>query len=140
MNEELVAIAILGALPVVEMLDLDFRLGFRRERELVAERSLLAQQGRDEAVDENRQAETAGVDDVVLLQDGQQLGRPLNRCVRFPDDFLKRLFHIELLLVSALRSRSRILQNREDGALNRLADSLERNFDGAREGGVDGGR
>ena len=136
-DQKLGAVAERRALPVVDLLDLDLWLEPAREGELVAELAGFARQRRHERVEEDRQAETAGVDHVVLLEHRQQLGGALDRGERLLHHVLERLVAAELLLAGVLGGRGAVLEHGEDRALDRLAHRLEGDLDRAAERAVD---
>ena len=137
-DEEFVAVGVLGALPVVDLLDRNLRGGAGTgERELVAEGAGLAEQRRGERVGQDGQAEAAGIDHAVLLEHRKQVGRALHRGVAFLDDGLERLVDGELLLARVLGGGGHILHHREDRALDRLAHRLESDLDRAGERRID---
>ena len=137
-DEELVAVGVLGALPVVDLLDRDLRSrAGTGKSELVAKGAGLAEQRRGERVSQDGQAEAAGIDHAVLLEHRKQVGRALHRGVAFLDDGLERLVDGELLLARVLGSGGHVLHHREDRALDRLAYRLESDLDRAGERRID---
>ena len=137
MHEEFGAVAERGIdIPVVDLLD--FRLRSRtRHRKRVASEALLAREGCGERVDENSQAKAASVNDAVLFQHRQKLGRALHRFICAVHDEVERLFGAELLLASLLRGGRGIFDYGKNGALNRFAHGLERHFGRASEAGIE---
>ena len=91
-----------------------------RERELVAERTLLAEKRGGERVEEDGESETARVDHAVLLEHGKELGRALNRVVSGRHDGLERRLGVKAQTTRLDRRLGGIAQHREDGALDRL--------------------
>ena len=147
-NQELVAVRVFAAFPVVDLLDLDLRGGVARECQLVDKRAFLAGQRGHKAVDEDGQAVAAGVDHAVFLQHGQKLGRALHGRVGFLHHVGQRVGRRHLLLARVLSSGGGIFQHGEDGAFHRLAHGFERHvlrlgkrrFDGLGVHGVVAGR
>ena len=130
-NQELVAITILGTFPVVNLLDLNLRGHVSAsESQLVTERTLLAGKGRDEGIEKNGKTVTARIDYAILFEDGEEFGGALNGSVSLGDDGVEGLLGTEALLASIGCGSCAVTQNGEDGALDRLADSLEGNLDG----------
>ena len=133
-DQELVAVAVLAAFPVVDVLDLDLGLA-AQGRNLGGE--LETHEGARESVEEDGQAEAARVDDVVLLQHGKQVGGAVHRFVRLGDDVLQGLVGLQAVLRSLVRSVGRIAQHGEDGSLDGLAHRLKGDFLGAGESRVE---
>ena len=137
MHEELGAVTERGIdIPVVDLFDFGLR-SRAGHRERVASEAFLAREGRSKRVDKNSQAKTAGVNDAVLFQHGQELRRALHRFICAVHDEVERLFGAELLLASLLRGSSGIFDYGKDGAFNRLAHGLERHFGRAGEAGIE---
>ena len=137
-DEEFVAVGVLGALPVVDLLDRDLRSrAGTGKSELVAKGAGLAEQRCGERVSQDGQAEAAGIDHAVLLEHREQVGRTLHRSVAFLDDGLERLVDGELLLARVLDGGGHVLHHREDRALDRLAHRLESDLDRAGERRID---
>ena len=144
LEEELVAVAELGALPVVVELDGDLGgdvgLGVDGGLE-VGELAGLAGGGVDERLHEDGEAEGAGVHDAVLLEHGQQLGGARDRLVGLDDEGLQHVVRGEVAaLLELVGPRRDVAQDGEDRALDRLADGLEGNPHAATEGMGDVGR
>ena len=148
LKEELIAVTELRALPVVISLDLNATKGriagrasgIKRGGEIL-DNGAAAERGGHEVLKEDGKAKGAGVDHAVLLQNGQQIGRAGDGLVGLDDDGIKRVLGRELLLLALVGLGRDIAQDREDRALDGLADSLEGNLDGTTEGeGNVGGR
>ena len=138
MDEELGAITIRGALPIVDLLDFD--LGSRAcERHGVAHEAVLAGQRRGEGVDQDGQAETAGIDDVIFFEDGKVIGGALHGSVGLGHYGVEGLLKGELLLASLLRRGGGVFDDRENRALDRLAHGLECDLDRTSEARVECG-
>ena len=96
MEEELVAVAILRALPVVVELDGDLGGGCRLrvggvDRGLELRELALALDGVDEALEEGGEPVRAGVDDAVLLEHGEKLGRARDRLIGLDHERVEHL-------------------------------------------------
>ena len=148
LKEELVAVAELRAFPIVIGLDLNTAKsgiagragGVKRSGEIL-DHGAATKSGSHKVLEENGKSKGAGVDHAVLLEDGQQVGRAGDRLVRLDDDSIERILGRELLLLALIGLGRDIAQDREDRALDGLADSLEGNLDGTTEGeGNVGGR
>ncbi len=148
LKQELIAVTELRALPVVVSLDLNAAKsgiagragGVKRSGEIL-DNGAAAKGGSHEILEENGKSKGAGVDHAVLLQNGQQVGRAGDGLVRLDDDGVERILGRELLLLALIGLGRNIAQDREDRALDGLADSLEGDLDGATEGeGNIGGR
>ena len=85
-HEELVAVAELGALPVVHLLDLHLRVRPAGEGQLVDHGARPSQQGGGESVEDDGEAEAAGIHHAVLLQHRQKIGGALHRGVGLGHD------------------------------------------------------
>ncbi len=135
MEEELGAVAELGSLPVVVDLYVDdvgdLRLGARGGDAGVEVRDLarLALVGVDEGLDEGREAEGAGVDDAVLLEDGQEVGGAGDGLVGLHHDGVEGLLGRGLGPLHLVRPGRDVLEHGEDGALDGLAHGLEGHLD-----------
>ena len=148
LKEELVAVAELRAFPIVIGLDLNTAKsgiagragGVKRSGEIL-DHGAATKSGSHKVLEENGKSKGAGVDHAVLLQNGQQVGRAGDGLVRLDDDSIERILGRELLLLALIGLGRDIAQDREDRALDGLADSLEGNLDGTTEGeGNVGGR
>ena len=148
LKQELVAVAELRALPIVVGLDLNATKGrvagrdsgIKRGGEIL-DNGAAAKCCSHKVLKEDGEAKGAGVDHAVLLQNGQQVGRAGDGLVRLDDDSIERILGRELLLLALIGLGRDIAQDREDRALDGLADSLEGDLDGATEGeGNVGGR
>ena len=144
LEEELVAVAVLRALPVVIELDGDARVGGvvgavgRGDGGVEVDGDAALAQGRvHEGLDEGGEAVGARVDDAILLEDGQQVGRARNALVGLDDEGLEHLGNGHLLLVAAVRAGAHVADDGEDRTLDRLAHGLEGNPDGVAEGARD---
>ena len=137
-HEELVAVAVLGALPVVHLLDLHLGVRPPGEGHLVDHGAGAPEQRRGEGVEEDGQAETAGVHHTMLLEHRQKVGRALHRGVGLGHDGVQGLGDGKLLLDGHLGGGGGIAQHREDRAFHRLAHGLEGHLASAIEGGGDG--
>ena len=127
-DQELVAVLVLGAFPVVDLLDLDLGCRGTGEGELVDHRLCAAGKGGNERIEEDGDAEAASIDHAVFLQHGKKLRRTLNGSICLAHDELQALVKLHLLLAGLMSSSGGIAQNSEDGALNRLANRIERNL------------
>ena len=145
LEEELVAVTVLRSLPVVIRLDLDaiqgaglcgIRIGIERGGE-VLDVARASQGCGDEVLKEDGEAEGAGVHHAVLLQNGKQVGGAGNGLVRLYDDGVEGLLGGHALLFALIGLSRDVAKDGEDSALNRLADSLESNLDGAAKRGGD---
>ena len=148
LKQELVAVAELRALPIVVGLDLNATKGrvagrdsgIKRGGEIL-DNGAAAKCCSHKVLKEDGEAKGAGVDHAVLLQNGQQVGRASDGLVCLDDDGVERILGRELLLLALVGLGRDIAQDREDRALDGLADSLEGNLDGTTEGeGNVGGR
>ena len=120
----------MGTFPVVHLLDLHLRRIGARERHFVAHLAVAAHKRGRECVEKDGKAETARVDDVVLLQDRQQIRRALDRRVRFRDHGVQHgVRGSALFLRSFLHGLGSVAQNGENSAFHRLANRLERHVD-----------
>ena len=131
LEEELVAVGVLRALPVIVELDGDagvsgtVRGGGGGDGGLEVDLAGLAEGGVDEGLDEGGEAVGTGVDDAVLLEDGQEVRRAGDGLVRLDDEGLEHLGDRHLLLLAAVGARRHVADDGEDRALDRLADCLE---------------
>ena len=132
LEEELVAVAELRALPVVVELDLDagvghvVGLGGRGGGVEVGELlAAVAKRGVHEGLEEGGKAIGTGVDHAVLLEDGQEVGRAGHGLVGLHDERLEGLGDGHLLLLGAVCAGRHVADDGEDGALDRLAHGLE---------------
>ena len=134
-DEELVAVTVLRALPVVHLLDLHLRVRRAAKGQLIDHGARPTQKRCGEGIEDDGEAEAAGVHHAVLLEHGQQIGGALHRCVRLGHDGIESLLSGKPLLLGVPRRCGRIAQHREDSALHGLAHSLEGHFHGLGEGG-----
>ena len=137
LEEELGAVHVVGAGPVVDLLDGDLGL---RARELggVGQLAGVSGDGGDKGPDEDGQAKAAGVDDAVLLEDGQELRGALDGCQRLVCDGAQGVVDGGAGLRGGHGGGAGVLEHREDGALDGLAHSLEGHGNRALHGGGDG--
>ena len=147
LKEELVAVAELRALPIVVSLDLNAtesrvagRTGGIKRGGEILDNGAAAKRGGNKVLKEDGKAKGAGVDHAVLLQNGQQVGRAGDGLVGLDDDGVERVLGRELLLFALVGLGRDIAQDREDRALDGLADGLEGDLNGATEGEGDVGR
>ena len=137
MEEELGAVAIFGALPVVVELDVD-GIGHVSLRVLIGcDVGLelgevgLAGRGVDKRLEENRETERAGVNDAVLFENRQKVGCTGNGLIRLDDESIEIVGNIHLGLLKAVSLGGDILEHGQDRAFDRLADGLESDFHAA---------
>ena len=125
LEQELVAVTELRALPVVVSLDLNAAKGRRAGRVKrsgeILDNGAAAKRGGNKVLEEDGKAKGAGVDHAVLLQNGQQVGRAGDGLVRLDDDGIERILGRELLLFALISLGRDIAQHREDRALDGLA-------------------
>ena len=137
-HEELVAVAVPGALPVVHLLDLHLGVRPPGEGHLVDHGAGAPEQRRGEGVEEDGEPETAGVHHTMLLEHRQKVGRALHRGVGLGHDGVQGVGQGQFLLSCVFGGGCRIAQHREDRAFHRLAHGLEGHLAGAIEGAGDG--
>ncbi len=101
--------------------------------------SLAPERGVDERLEEDGETKGTGVDDAVLLEDGQQVGGAGDGLVGLDNEGVERLLHRQLLLLALIRLSGDVAQDGQDRALNGLTDGLEGNLDGTAERGCDVG-
>lgn len=140
LKEELVAVTKLRALPVVVGLDLNAvegrvagrASGVKHGGEIL-DNGAATKRGGNEVLQEDSKAKGAGVDHAVLLQNRQQVGRTGDGLIGLDDDSVERVLGRELLLLALVGLGRNIAQDRENRALDGLADGLEGDLDGAAE-------
>jgi hypothetical protein len=147
MEEELVAVAVLRALPVVVELDgnlgRDGGLGISGVHGGLEVRDLagLALDRVHESLEEGGKAKGTGIDNAVLLEDGQELGCAGNGLVGLDDQCVEHLGGRDVGLLELVGTGGHVTQDGEDGSLDGLAHSLEGNLHRAAERVCDvGGR
>ena len=139
MEEELVAVAVLRALPVVVELDgnlgRDGGLGISGVHGGLEVRDLagLALDRVHESLEEGGKAKGTGIDNAVLLEDGQELGCAGNGLVGLDDQCVEHLGGRDVGLLELVGTGGHVTQDGEDGSLDGLAHSLEGNLHRAAE-------